>query len=133
MKLTNYRNKHIVIIVMAIQFIFNQIFDLDGLAYVISLLIFSVLVGFFLGTGKFEKQDELTKVNVMKANTIALSAVLIVLVIMGIIGGNLNHNGHSTKFFAEDMYRYIAAGIVILRSITFLILDRTPKNCVEDE
>lgn len=133
MKLTNYRNKHILIIIMTIQFVVGEIIEPNGIAAMLMFVLFAVLIGLFLGSGKFEKQDEWTKDNVRRSNSIALAVLLIALVIMGIIGGNLNHNGHSTKFLAEDAYWYIAAGAIILRSVTFLILDRPLKNSREDE
>ena len=33
----------------------------------------------------------------------------------------------------QAVFEFMTLGAVILRSAVFLILDRTPKNCVEDE
>lgn len=33
----------------------------------------------------------------------------------------------------QAVFEFLTLGAVILRSAVFLILDRTPKNCVEDE
>ena len=33
----------------------------------------------------------------------------------------------------QAVFEFLTLGAVILRSAVFLILDRTPKNCVEDD
>lgn len=70
--------------------------------------------------GKFEKKDELAKLNLAKANVVTMWALIAALIVMYTLG----------RYNAIPAYYYLIAisGALTLRSALFLIFDITPKS-----
>ena len=82
---------------------------------------------------KFEKKDELVLENLRKATSAAFAVFVIAVLAVPIICRIAGIETLSAQRWVDTPYIYCAFGAVMLRSAVFLILDRTPKNCVEDE
>lgn len=121
----SYRNKHILIIVFVVCIIVLQVFPLNGICKLLVFLGYAFIVGAFIGT--YEKKDELTRQTLSKATEISFYTLLIMLFITAIIIENIT-SVNLAKTIAINMYYYILFGVLALRSIIFLWLDRIPKE-----
>lgn len=126
----NYRNSHIITMIVAVgvmlaYFACDFFPNKKWIAIVIALADIT-LVGKF--GGPYEKKDELTRLNLGRANGITLIAVIAALFAISLIG----QNSANKALFASDVYVFTAIAAILLRSILFLLFDRTPK-AEEDE
>lgn len=120
----NYRNKHYTVILMILVLAVLQIlgmlpFDVPKLAEKIVWVVYAFGLG-YMGVGnKTEKADELTKLNLSKANTVTMWCSLICIFAYSLFCFDdsdivsLNYNVFVLSF----------CGLLILRSVIFLILD----------
>lgn len=120
----NYKNKHIIIILLSSVIIIMQFIPNNTYIELVFSIVWCAVLSLF--SGKYEKSDELTRLNLGKANGITLFATIGALVIFGLIAQNMTKPLHCYTYF------YISLGAVILRSILFLWFDRTPKENAED-
>ena len=120
----NYRNKHYTIILMMVVLVVLQILGMlpsgiSKLAEKIIWVVYAFGLG-YLGVGnKTEKADELTRYNLSQANTVTMVCSLICIFAYSLLCFDdsdmvsLNYNVFVLSF----------CGLVILRSVIFLILD----------
>lgn len=127
----NYRNSHIITIIVTVgvmlAYFACDIFPNKKWVTIVIALADIILVGKF--GGPYEKKDELTRLNLGRANGITLIAVIAALLVISIIG----QNSANKALFAGDVYVFAALAAILLRSILFLFFDRTPKSLEEDE
>ena len=130
MKKNNYRNSHIITIIVTLGVILAyfacDFFPNKKWVTIVIALADITLVGKF--GGPYEKKDELTRLNLGRANGITLIAVIAALFVLSVVG----QNSANKALFAGDVYVFAALSAILLRSILFLFFDRTPK-AEEDE
>ncbi|NLT09574.1 MAG: hypothetical protein GXY08_08740 [Ruminococcus sp.] len=130
-KKNNYRNFHIITIivvtvVMLLYFIGNIFPDNKWLTPVI---IFVYLSSTTKLIGPYEKKDELTKINLGRANGITLITVIAALFVISLIGSNSDNK----DIFASEVYIFTALAAILMRSLLFIVFDRTPESLGGDE
>lgn len=117
----NYRTKHILTLVtIAVICIPSGTLIARGIKFIGFICIIWL-------AGNYEKKDELTRMNLGKANGIALASTTALLFLLGIVGDNTG-----SEIMRSDMYYYSACFAIGVRSIAFLILDRPEKEETED-
>ena len=125
MKKNNYRNSHIITIIVTLgvmlAYFACDFFPNKKWVTIVIALADITLVGKF--GGLYEKKDELTRLNLGRANGITLIAVIAALFVLSIVG----QNSANKALFAGDVYVFAALSAILLRSILFLFFDRTPK------
>ncbi|WP_295070484.1 hypothetical protein [Ruminococcus sp.] len=125
MKKNNYRNSHIITIIVTLgvmlAYFACDFFPNKKWVTIVIALADITLVGKF--GGPYEKKDELTRLNLGRANGITLIAVIAALFVLSIVG----QNSANKALFAGDVYVFAALSAILLRSILFLFFDRTPK------
>ncbi len=131
----NYRNRHFFIVGWVLYMILGQILSFifpvhTKLVNFILMVLWCFLLCRY--SGPIEKGDELTKENINKATGITFWIVMAFIILSAVIGENIE-NHTALKAFASDVYFYIFFSAIGLRSIIFLVLDRTPSCESEDE
>lgn len=121
-KIKSLKAYHAIITVLAILTMLIIVFTKEWGGW---LSYLPIIVFFALYNGKLEKNDELSRQNLSKANNIALWAAVGSLIVFYM-------RGRFHEVPAKN-YLVVAAGIVALRSIFFLIFDDTPKDGREEE
>ena len=125
MKKNNYRNSHIITIIVTLgvmlAYFACDFFPNKKWVTIVIALADITLVGKF--GGLYEKKDELTRLNLGRANGITLIAVIAALFVLSIVG----QNSANKALFAGDVYVFAALSAILLRSILFLFFDRSPK------
>ena len=129
-KIMNYRMKHVLIILLALWAIGMLIVARFQKVSPGQAVFEFMTLGAVHIADKFEKKDELVAENLRKATSAAFAVFVIAVPIFCRIAGI---ETLSAQRWVDTPYIYCTFGAVILRSAVFLILDRTPKNCVEDE
>ena len=117
----NYRKKHYTIILMAVVMAVLTLIPLNAPEWVekVIFLIYVFGVG-FLGIGhKTEKPDELTKLDLSKANTVTMWCSLICIFAYSL----LSFDDSDIVSLNYNVFVFSFCGLVILRSVIFLILD----------
>ena len=131
MEKNNYRNSHIITIIVTLgvmlAYFACDFFPNKKWVTIVIALADITLIGKF--GGPCEKKDELTRLNLGRANGITLIAVIAALFVISLIG----QNSANKELFAGDVYVLTALAALLLRSILFLFLDKTPKSLEEDE
>lgn len=128
--IVSYRNKHYITIAAVICITVAQAFTLEGLWKILVYAGFAFVVGALVGT--YEEKDELTNANVLKATEFTFFIILGALFISAIVIENFVGIANTTQL-AIDLLYYILLGGVAVRSLIFLILDRTPKSEYDEE
>lgn len=131
----NYRNKHWLIIGFVVYMVVSQFLvyiipNHDKLVNAFMIILWVICLSAF--SGPYEKDDELTKANISKANGITLAVLLIFIFLSAVIGNNLNSET-ALRIFASDVYFYTFFSAIGLRSIIFLTLDKTLSDESGDE
>lgn len=126
----SYRNKHYIAIAAVICITVAQAFSLEGFWKILVYAGFAFVVGALVGT--YEEKDELTNENVLKATEFTFFIVLGALFISAIVVENFEGITNTTQL-AIDLLYYILLGGVAVRSLIFLILDRTPKSEYDED
>ena len=125
MEKNNYRNIHIISIIsivgVMLVYILCDIFPNKKWVTLVISLANITLIGKF--GGPYENKDELTRLTLGRANGITLIVVIAALFVISLIG----QNSANKELFAGDVYVFTALSALLLRSILFLFLDRTPK------
>ncbi len=127
----NYRKKHITIIFTLIILVILQILgmlpvNIPKTAEKIIFLVYAFGLG-YLGLGdKTEKGDELTKLNLSKANTVTMWCSLICIFVYSLLGFDDSY----IVSLNCNVFVFSFCGLLILRSVIFLILDS--KGCAPD-
>lgn len=112
---------HIGIIVISIFSIALVLFANDWDDYIVWINIAVTL----LCCGKFETEDELAKLNILKADRITMYVLFATMILFA-----MYIRYRTLK--PETMIVFIA-GSFVLRSVIFLLLDSTPKEAGESE
>ena len=132
-KVMNYRMKHILIILLALWAIGMLIVARFQKVSPGQAVFEFMTLGAVHIADKFEKKDELVLENLRKATSAAFVVFVIAVLAVPIFFRIAGIETLIAQRWVDIPYIYCAFGAVILRSAVFLILDRTPKNCVEDE
>lgn len=120
-KIENLRAKHMAVIALSLCGAFLMMFTDDWSSYI---CIFCA----FIATNsdrKFESEDELSKENMYRSNTIVMWSLIAAMVVLA--GYN------KWQDISYVVYLCTACLAITLRSILFLWFDRTPKQDTEDE
>ena len=126
----SYRNKHYIAIAAVICITVAQAFSLEGIWKILIYAGFAFVVGALVGT--YEEKDELTNATLLKATEFTFFIVLGTLFISAIVVENFEGITNTTQL-AIDLLYYILFGSVAVRSLIFLILDRTPKSEYDED
>ncbi len=132
-KVMNYRKKHILIIILALWAISMLIVARFQKVSAGQAVFEFLTLGAVHIADRFEKKDELVLENLRKATSAAFVVLVIAVLAVPILCRIAGIETLSAQRWVDSPYIYCAFGAVILRSAVFLILDRTPKNCVEGE
>jgi hypothetical protein len=132
-KVMNYRKKHILIIILALWAISMLIVARFQKVSAGQAVFEFLTLGAVHIADRFEKKDELVLENLSKATSAAFVVLVIAVLAVPILCRIAGIETLSAQRWVDSPYIYCAFGAVILRSAVFLILDRTPKNCVEGE
>lgn len=132
-KIMNYKMKHVLIILLALWAIGMLIVARFQKVSVGQAVFEFMTLGAVHIADKFEKKDELVLENLRKATSAAFAVFVIAVLAVPILCRIAGIETLSAQRWVDTPYIYCAFGAVMLRSAIFLILDRTPKNCVEDE
>lgn len=128
----NYRKKHYTIIfataVLAILQVLTMLpFDAPNWIEKIVFVSFAFGLG-FLGIGeKTQKADELTRAELYKANTITMFCALLCIFVFSLFGDD------NTVQLNYNVFVFCFCGLVILRSVVFLIFDISGNGVSDDE
>lgn len=117
----NYRKKHYTIILTAIFMAVSTLIPLNTPEWVEKVIFFIYAFGLvFLGIGdKTEKPDELTRLDLSKANTVTMWCSLICIFAYSLF----SFNDSDIVRINYKVFMLCFCGLVILRSVIFLILD----------
>ena len=117
----NYRKKHYTIILTAVFMAVSMLIPLNAPEWVEKGIFFIYVFGLaFLGIGhKTEKPDELTKLDLSKANTVTMWCSLICIFAYSL----LSFDDSDIVSLNYNVFVFSFCGLVILRSVIFLILD----------
>ena len=132
-KIMNYRMKHVLIILLALWAIGMLIVARFQKVSVGQAVFEFMTLGAVHIADKFEKKDELVLENLRKATSAAFAVFVIAVLAVPILCRIAGIETLIAQKWVDTPYIYCAFGAVMLGSAVFLILDRTPKNCVEDE
>ena len=132
-KIMNYKMKHVLIILLALWAIGMLIVARFQKVSVGQAVFEFMTLGAVHIADKFEKKDELVLENLRKATSAAFAVFVIAVLAVPILCRIAGIETLSAQRWVDTPYIYCAFGAVMLRSAVFLILDRTPKNCVEDD
>lgn len=125
----NYRKRHYTIILMAAVLAVLTLIPLNAPELVEKVIFFIYAFGLgFLGVGdKTEKPDELTKFDLSKANTVTMWCSLICIIAYSLFGFD------DSDIVSLDCGVFVLSfcGLLILRSVIFLILDG--KGSISDD
>ena len=132
-KIMNYRMKHVLIILLALWAIGMLIVARFQKVSVGQAVFEFMTLGAVHIADKFEKKDELVLENLRKATSAAFAVFVIAVLAVPILCRIAGIETLSAQRWVDTPYIYCAFGAVMLRSAVFLILDKPPKNCVEDE
>ncbi len=128
----NYRKKHITIIFTLLILVILQILgmlpiNIPKTAEKIIFLVYAFGLG-YLGLGdKTEKGDEMTRYNLSQANTVTMVCSLICIFAYSL----LCFDDSDIVSLNYNVFVFSFCGLVILRSVIFLILDS--KGSVPDD
>ncbi|MDO4943672.1 MAG: hypothetical protein Q4E74_00565 [Ruminococcus sp.] len=120
-KTENLRTKHILAIAAALCGAFLMAFTDDWSSYI---CIFCALIA-ANSDRKYEAEDELSKENMYRANTVVMWVLIATMVVLA--GYN------KWQDIGYVVYLCDACVAIALRSALFLWFDRTPKEDTEDE
>lgn len=120
-KTENLRTKHILAIAAALCGAFLMALTDDWSSYI---CIFCALIA-ANSDRKYEAEDELSKENMYKANTVVMWVLIAAMVVLA--GYN------KWQDIGYVVYLCAACVAIALRSALFLWFDRTPKEDTEDE
>ncbi len=112
---------HIGIIVISIFSIALVLFANDWDDYIVWINIAVTL----LCCGKFETEDELAKLNILKADRITMYVLFAAMILFAMYV--------KYRTLKPEMLIVFIAGSFVLRSAIFLLLDSTPKEAGESE
>ena len=112
---------HIGIIVISIFSIALVLFANDWDDYIVWINIAVTL----LCCGKFETEDELAKLNILKADRITMYVLFAAMILFAM--------DVKYRTLKPEMLIVFIAGSFVLRSAIFLLLDSTPKEAGESE
>ena len=117
----NYRKKHYTIILIAAVMAALTLIPLNAPEWVERVIFFIYVFGLgFLGIGhKTEKPDELTKFDLSKANTVTMWCSLICIFAYSLF----SFDDSDIVSINYKVFLLCFCGLLILRSIIFLILD----------
>lgn len=120
-KIENLRNKHIAVIAITLLGAFLMMFTDDWSSYI---CIFCALIA-ANSDRKYEAEDELSKENMYRANTVVMWVLIAAMVVLA--GYN------KWQDIGYVVYLCAACLAIALRSALFLWFDRTTKENSEDE
>lgn len=120
-KIENLRSKHIAAIAIALFGAFFMMFTDEWSSYI---CIFCAVIAVYFDR-KFEAEDELSKENMYRANTVVMWTLIAAMVVLA--GYN------KWQDIGYVVYLCAACLSIALRSALFLWFDRTPKEISEDE
>ena len=117
----NYRKRHYTIILTAIFMAVSMLIPLNAPEWVEKGIFFIYVFGLaFLGIGdKTEKPDELTRLDLSKANTVTMWCSLICIFAYSLF----SFNDSDIVRINYKVFMLCFCGLLILRSVIFLILD----------
>lgn len=121
----NYRYKHYTIIAIAATILIVTLLPLSTPKFVENIIFFlNIVVIGWLGIGeRTEKADELTELNLSKANRYTMFAAMIAILIFSFFGND--DTGKDIVTLPSIVFNTVLCGLVIFRSVVFLCLDRT--------
>lgn len=133
-KIYNYRNKHIVVAIGCIYLIASGII-FKGVNSVVEILLGLIVIVMQakLGSGsRYEKEDEMVKENLSKANKAALIAFFIMAAAIPMVYVFADLPPVDIREIYTNPYHYTALAVLGIRSIAYIILDR-PVRAEEDK
>ena len=133
-KVNNYRNRHIIIAIGCVFLILSEIITKGETNFVKILFAIGIIgIQYIFGSGnKFEKEDEMVKENLAKANKVALISFFVMSAVIPIVYLEAKLSPVDIGDVYRNPYIYAALAVVGIRSIAYVIFDR-PVRAEEEE
>ena len=134
-KVNNYRNRHIIIAIGCVFLILSGIITKGETNLIEEIILGIGIIGvqYIFGKGsKFEKEDEMVKENLAKANKAALISFFVMSAVIPIVYLEAKLSPVDIGDVYRNPYIYAALAVVGIRSIAYVIFDR-PVRAEEKE
>ena len=129
----NYKNIHIITIICGLLYlakslvgIFVPSFAIENLIpsqtarSIIGIVLTVIIIALF--RGPYECGDEMTELNIGKANKLTLLLALVSIIAFAFIAQK------NVNLLKTDIFISVVSALVAFRSILFLVFDRTPEQ-----
>ena len=128
----NYKNIHIIAIICGVLLLANSLVGIFIPSFAIEDLIPSQTARSIIGIvmtviiialfrGPYECGDEMTELNIGKANKVTLLLALVSIIAFAFVAQK------NVNLLGAGIFIGVVSALVALRSIVFLVLDRTPE------